>query len=809
MLVYTQRSHLRKQQSIYNHVSHTEPETTVDTNTDASQPQSMDTDEIPSADLNPPPEAVQEVERANVEFDMMLTQFQERMKKYREEFDAKKTERIDVCTRWHVSSDEEFSHYVATDALKKWLTEDFERKKEEEKEKDKKGAESEQSAEGAMMQSDAVDERMGQSEVQSETSTTKAVFDNSAICCEHGNIDPLEIFRAKRVSKPAAELLTEVYGHDLRPILTTESLCHECVGLIVNAKLQASQHQLNVDYVKQCADAESDTKYWISKRWFNDWKKKAPDLISPDGTYPSPAHTDFSGDLRCEHGNLCLDTSHRRLISEEAYEYLRNLFPDFDTFTDKDGECFVCLEARSLEMEGTKEEREQAAFQKTELKRLFDARQNLRFHPSRSYYLVAGDFLQSWRDFIRNPNPETRPGIITNTTLICDEHGGQLYDMDANSDDWEASGLVRKGFAIVTEEEWQTMFAIYGGGPTLLFRKEVLPDGSLATISDPPVCEKCRHKRRLEFDVKKIFVRRRDTSPSGPGEAESRDKNVDSATDEKEIPPIPDDSAKVIDVDAADEEATKQQSGQTTPTPTSSSPRGGQKGKQGDSKKRRRQEVADVSKYGNSSAVRKSKRLRNQSVVQLTLQKDHNVRDMKLMLMKHFDAPPICQRLFLHGMELTINEAPVEALGIVPGDTIELVLTEEDANMLVKDETTGHRNRVEEGFKGTGLLGYDFPDADKQTSHDSMKVDKEHDLEHSNGNVDGGQNDMEFASSSQGLDAETKMLMMVDWNETDRTDEERKEEKWTPAARDVGGDIPEAMWSYSSYTEDSGIGDDG
>lgn len=120
------------------------------------------------------------------------------------------------------------------------------------------------------------------------------------------------------------------------------------------------------------------TKYWISKRWWNgnlqlfsiilrkllDWKKKL--------TSDPPNSPEYSTDVTCVHDKLIPQATNRRLVSNSAYQYLCDLFHDFQTLSEDEVECSICFEAVNESKAANIDKIEGAQEEKYQLKRIFD-----------------------------------------------------------------------------------------------------------------------------------------------------------------------------------------------------------------------------------------------------------------------------------------------------------------------------------------------------------------------------------------------------------------------------------------------------
>lgn len=360
-------------------------------------------------------------------------------------------------------------------------------------------------------------------------------------------------------------------------------------------------------------------------------------------------------------------------------------------------------------MEKTRDIRELADLQKTELKAVSIHRQ-VKFVPGETYYLVSNGmfsiyyfyfllvmklnlndylaFLIPWREWLRNPTTNPKPTVIDNSHILC-EHGNIPWYLNSPEDLNELERLRQYewGFGIVNEEIWRKFCAFYETINPISFihvppseqdmeveeeEEEESESGSSDKPTSSPLkrqppkpCSTCRIDRKLQYDTAILFIRRVEKATSPVDMTESSTSN---AKKRKRLP-----SGIVI----------------------------------GNRRQRTR-----TSGDNNTPQYRPFK---------LQVSSDTTIKDLKVDIMSQMNISPIAQRLFYQSRELVDNSLRLVDYRILPNSEIELEVLEENESFLndddidqqfvgMKGEGSGSdaaakNRRVEEGFKGTSLLG--------------------------------------------------------------------------------------------------------
>ncbi|RUP50826.1 hypothetical protein BC936DRAFT_137598 [Jimgerdemannia flammicorona] len=601
-------------------------------------------------DACPPPWAGKAVEAANLGFEQDVEEYKQKMESLRDDFERKRMERRSFYTMWNVKSNEDASYYVAADALRTWLHDDF----------------------GV-----SPDVMQNTKARKPEDNDMKVMTDEKR--CEEGMV--------------AVASDNDIPMTDLHPALANDRISVD--GDVENGRAILME-----------IDTENEIGY-VSKG----------DCIS-DETDPKDNKTFDNATITCEHGNLDPLALGKAKRIREAYEYLQQLFPGLECFTNATDVCEACQSLEEMKLEDTKEYREQAEIERNELKSLLNSNKNTRIHGGTSYRLIEKDFLDAWRRFIRNPNNSQRPGMIDNSQFLCADHNKLVYDLNIAED------ATCGEFEIIQQDEWDYVIALYKGGPdiTLMQMDKVNVEGQEETKSDsriitvPELCEVHGHQQEVD---RKVCAGSTSSSEelanSYDHEHHSFRNNVcsdviipnNNGNQPSHILGVEQGGGEDDDDDAAD--ATYRVSSTTSRATRSGRGPQAHKGGRGRIKKTvtRKQRVTVL------GPTRRSKRLKRNTgdgtgkadgqMVKVTMNKDDTIMDQLKIV-------PIYQRLFLEKRELEDNDVTMGQLGVVPGTTIDLVEFEEgeDEGDVVAADDWSQVHKVEGGFKGTGLVGLLF-----------------------------------------------------------------------------------------------------
>ncbi|KAJ3054071.1 Ubiquitin carboxyl-terminal hydrolase 48 [Rhizophlyctis rosea] len=569
----------------------------------------------PTETPQPPDHLRAKVEELNTVYEAKVNRSDpfDRLEELRKTFDQKRHDRIDICTRWHVSSDDEPSYYIDTAALTQWSQADLIKPNDETKAMEWKAAD-------------------------------LTLFDNKGIVCKHGRLSPVHVWRGKRVSQTAGDELLERMGCKMAPVLRTEDMCLLCVQDVLQSESNTESHESEVAFMKDQVGSKTaggESRVWLSKRWWNDWKKKASGF--PRGIVPNPSDMPYREDVFCEHGGLQVDGDREAVeVSEEGYSFLRERFPEFETFRLDTAACLTCERAGQEQYDADSGYRASALEQRKTLPRLYAKK-----HPRTKvvdgdeYRLISTDFVDAWRVFVDRSSADNALTSIDNGPLLC-EHGLMTYDVSQNGE-----GLGEKA-VLVNQEEWTALGQWYRCEKPIKVNT-ASPDYDILG-TDPGVCDACREVRLLDWKVStRVVVSRKPKHDAPNGTKE----------DEKADHP-----------------------GSTNPV-TEYTPR---------TSKRR------AAAAPSSTPLRQSKRLKAKVDAAVVVRREWKVRDLKGAISGQFNIKPFLQRVWMErtGRELDDGEVLLETLRVRSGERF---LVEE-----VEAKDGEEEGAKEYGFAGTGLL---------------------------------------------------------------------------------------------------------
>mmetsp|Transcript_4816 Transcript_4816/g.6723 ORF Transcript_4816/g.6723 Transcript_4816/m.6723 type:complete len:547 (+) Transcript_4816:1487-3127(+) len=299
---------------------------------------------------------------------------------------------------------------------------------------------------------------------------------------------------------------------------------------------------------------------WISKEWINEWKSKKNLELDES----------LTADITCEHGNLGVDEDVRRLIPKEVWDYLCTFY----TGTFFDGNTQPCAECSKLEKERQEEEEQIRAIKAVEKEQLasfavlIQAIQDIlipetsKVKPEvateafKKYYrnifypqvkgqtknskkmaeqietveskwtlcLISLDWCLRWLEHINSSSSQDKPGPVDNSKFVC-QHDGLQCDvsptlLSLTSDDNTPSQIdYDHEYVLITESSWNVIHDKYNSShDTLRVLVTQDKDGQFSFQFDPSLCEEgCQQhyqqkiaQQRLDYHDKTFNVILRD-----------------------------------------------------------------------------------------------------------------------------------------------------------------------------------------------------------------------------------------------------------------------------------------------------------
>ena len=118
--------------------------------------------------------------------------------------------------------------------------------------------------------------------------------------------------------------------------------CSVCFHELVANHIETIQHNEDLAIIAE-KSKPGGKKYFISKVWFQEWKKKLPF----DGNIPRPDEDRFARDVFCEHGSLSTNSATMIEISSTVYKLIQSRFSGFSTMQTTSTECELCVLANN------------------------------------------------------------------------------------------------------------------------------------------------------------------------------------------------------------------------------------------------------------------------------------------------------------------------------------------------------------------------------------------------------------------------------------------------------------------------------
>ncbi|KAI0293067.1 hypothetical protein BC826DRAFT_1016774 [Russula brevipes] len=468
------------------------------------------------------------------------------------------------------------------------------------------------------------------------------------ILCPHGRLDPGKTVDMKRIDRATYEALILASGASFDPTLEPTDICHNCVEGTFLEKLYQYEHPRHVAQFDAVVNEADAVGYWVSRHWVKDWRQLKPKMHVLHQNDPAPNSQGFQDHVMCEHGGLALNISARTRISQKAFALLKTLFPSWVTLTDVVGPCTVCDALAEHSREDKRELRKKAEEEKGRLKHTQEnaLNGNTALLENVTCALVPASFVREWKLWILRPGHHPRPACLDNSPFLCD-HG--LLALDLNGGDLDRS------VCLVRRPDWDALEELYDASPLITVENQHVADGGILSskfIHDPPLCEECRIKRKMDYDLTEITIRVLGSEDPDPT-PESYTRNPG---------PI------MIDT---------------------------------------RQTSILTYRSRNVEPRRQSKRIRTvkRRVRRIGISKQMSVKDIKLLLQEELDIPTICQRLFYQGHELADSSASVAALSILANDVLDLREEQENEELLETDtEMPSQRREADGGGFGGTLL---------------------------------------------------------------------------------------------------------
>ncbi|KAH9993782.1 cysteine proteinase [Russula vinacea] len=594
----------------------------------------------------PPQRALDVVLQMNQRHANSCASFAKRREELKTEFLELRSKMRDIYLSWNVSSCDQPSLVVSQQALNTFLSRPIDMRV--------AGLIDHVDQSGLPSNSQSPTSLNGVKGNGSETSTRRLAslmegeISVEEILCTHGRLDPGKASDMKRIDRAVYESLILASGASFEPALEPTDVCHKCLEATFLEKLYQYEHPRHVAQFDAVVNEADSIGHWISRHWVKDWRQPKPKMHVPSQSDPAPDSQVFRDHVICEHGGLALNISARIRISHEAFTHLKRLFPLWDTLSDAVGPCAMCDTLAESSREDKRELRKKAEEEKARLKHMQEnaLNGNTALLENVACALVPAGFVREWKLWILRPGHHPRPAYLDNSPFLCDH---DLLALDLNRGDLDRS------VCLVRRSDWDALEELYDASPLITVENRHIANGGILSskfIHDPPLCEECRIKRKMDYDLTEITIR----------VLGSEDPDPTPETYTKNAGPVMVDS---------------------------------------------RQTSILTYRSRNGEPQRQSKRIRTvkRRVRPIGISKQMSVKDIKLLLQEELDIPTICQRLFYQGCELTDSSASVAALSILANDVLDLREEQENEELLETDTEMPPQRRETDGggFGGTLL----------------------------------------------------------------------------------------------------------
>ncbi|GAB6023037.1 Ubiquitin carboxyl-terminal hydrolase 26, variant 2 [Chamberlinius hualienensis] len=490
-------------------------------------------------------------------------------------------------------------------------------------------------------------------------------IDNKYDLCSHQKLHPNNVTKFKCVNMEAVDKLFKKFGGG--PRLTKECLCKDCVVRECQVRRVEMQLQEDSKLINSKTPNKDEPLYWVGRKSFQCWRKLAlQSLVPQESDSESQDNEEFNSDLLCEHGNLQVNKSSRKLVSETVWKLFKKYFPSAQAYTFAENEegCYQCQNVELNRNEAKRADREMAQYQKTALVDLYYGK-NRPLMDSGNFkcYAVNYEFIAAWRKYLRQSQRFSPVSDISNNRLLCEHERLALPIVDT---DRFIHPEPEKRPVLLWEEEWKSLLQFVTVDQELMVTCVTNDAGDevLTVKHQPDVCRECYLARCAAYSEKQmdkllhyknsiIYIRL----------VSNAKEDADVSDTETQLVPIDEQSVTSRNkrVKLSQSKSLNHVNGKTS------------------NKNNKRIKFNDecVNVEGNNSrheavSVRRSSRhQRTRGEVPVKVSSDQKLKELKLEILNHFGVSPVNQHLSVSpDCELTNSDATLEELRIIAGSTI-------------------------------------------------------------------------------------------------------------------------------------------
>ncbi|PFH54210.1 hypothetical protein AMATHDRAFT_135316 [Amanita thiersii Skay4041] len=434
---------------------------------------------------HPPASAMDAIQSLNHTHQQDCDAFQQNKDRMLEYFYDMRSKITSIYRSWNLTSHDQESVVISRQALMTWLTSYC----------------VVLACQNIAVQSFAALE--GQESLDSNANNRQATIKNAEIQCVHGQLDPDKATEMKRITLNAYQRIVELTNCTFYPLFHPTQVCRLCCEAQFKERLYQHEHPRLVNEFDRKVSGRKANKpgYWISKKWLRDWRLLKPRMHRMSEGDPDPESGEYRQHVRCEHDGLSRNPMNRCEIPEEAAAVLWTVFPAWDPPSINLEPCEICNLLFQTNKEDRKEIKRRAEEEKVQLFSLYNTEidEDACDVDTGPCAIIAADFVRSWKDWLTFPADKPRPGMIDNTSLLC-EHDMLVFDPNSPID-------LNSSMVLISRADWDALESYYAGGPLISLTKMFKEDGSSHFDHQIIVCEKCRLRRKTEWTTTKITIR--------------------------------------------------------------------------------------------------------------------------------------------------------------------------------------------------------------------------------------------------------------------------------------------------------------
>lgn len=316
--------------------------------------------------------------------------------------------------------------------------------------------------------------------------TNECKLNESEIQCKHCRLNPLKLSYTKVIPTESLQTLCEL--NPKFKYYKTDEICIDCFTKNLEMKSFGLEHEMDLKIIKNSMKEEKD--FYISKKWFNEFKKKKPKFEKylaatndedmnddsairtedPSDLMIAPDFGVFRHDTVCKHGNFYNNPSNQVLISKSIQKLLSSKFQNLLLFDVHSESCCICQTETQIS--------KQMQNSHLEILKRLKNKKSMKLYSDLQQYLIPSEFVAKWRKHLTLNKDLTE---LKFDSILC-KHSKSLFSLDDEN------------IYLLTESEWKFLQKEYE------IKQEIavnLENGKYVT--EPKVCQECRTKRLQDY----------------------------------------------------------------------------------------------------------------------------------------------------------------------------------------------------------------------------------------------------------------------------------------------------------------------